>query len=143
MPTRAWWDPLLLSTAPHFLALFFVSSDGCKDLDGLYAGYLLVITTSSTLSLLWHASHEQAGLLFCLDYTFAFLWAAYDILLASLKGSGGLVTPVLLLNGSSMLANLMSDWAARHDLIWYDKAHSLWHLLNVSKSVAVSYLVSC
>jgi hypothetical protein len=137
-------DPVLLSTAPHFIALLFVA--GCQDpikYPGLYTGYSVVVGTSSLLSLLWHGQHEKKNILFWLDYGFAFVWAAYDGVLGLTVASVPSFITILLLNGICILTNHLGDWLSKNNYMSYQKAHSTWHLLNVVKSIFVSYLIGC
>lgn len=167
-PRRGWLDPLLLTTAPHLAALAFVlpcllDSQTDHVPAGLRIGYAVVIITSSVLSLAWHRHREStASRLFRLDYGFAVVWAAYDMLLAAWTSPSALGL-VALLNALSFAANKACEWAARPQpqpasasesaliklqpaqprLASYELLHSCWHLLNVCKCIAVAYIVGC
>jgi hypothetical protein len=137
-------DPVLLSTAPHLLALAFIA--GCPEkpgFPGMYLGYSLVVGASSVLSLLWHRQRERKNALFWLDYAFAYLWAAYDAAIAIIAAPVPSIITVFLLNGVCFATNMLGDWVARRGLVPYERAHSVWHLVNVTKSVFVAYLVGC
>lgn len=145
---RSFREPLLLSTAPHYLALGVVlpcafSSEGCIP-GPLCFGYAGVILFSSSLSLAWHRSKESeggSGWLLWLDYAFALLWAIYDAILAS-RISPTALAVVMLLNALCLLTNKVADWAAQTRFASYEVLHSAWHVLSVCKSIAVAYIVS-
>lgn len=163
---RHWLDPLLLTTAPHLAALAFVlpcirfGNDTLLPVAGLRIGYAAVIIVSTMLSLSWHRRREsKAGRLFWLDYSFAAVWAAFDILLAAYTSPAALGL-VVSLNALSFAANKACDCMAaaaapatasdvalfKHlqpRLGSYVLLHSAWHVLNVCKSIAVAYIVGC
>ena len=141
---RSPFDPILLSTAPHSIALLFVA--GCQNPEkypGLYTGYSIVIGTSSLLSLLWHRQYEKKNILFWLDYGFALIWTLYDCAIGLIVTSIPSFITILLLNSICILTNQLGDWLSKNNYMSYEKAHSAWHLLNVIKSIFVSYLVGC
>ena len=112
---RPYLHPLLLSTLPHVLTL--VAAGDCAapttPFPALAYPYLAVITTSSILSLLWHASFEAAGWVGFLDYAFAALWVAAEVSLAWAHGDTSMVVVLLSLNAFVTLTNLAVDQLAR------------------------------
>jgi hypothetical protein len=124
---RSFFDPIIVSTLPHLGALYFVYN--CS---GIKMVYPITIFISTMFSVAWHMHNEPKNWLFWFDYSFAFLWAFEDLLFAPNWKL------VLLINGIAIATNHISD-----RLVPYEKAHSVWHLLNVSKSIYVAYLLSC
>lgn len=140
---RRFWDPVILSTTPHIASIYFVMGCSSPDYLGLYVGYCIVIGISSLLSLIWHTYREPKSIWFWLDYAFAFIWAGYDVVISSIVASYSIVGIVILLNGVCIITNHLTDWIAKRGICRYEVSHSLWHIINVIKSMVVAYLVSC
>lgn len=121
---------LILTTLPHYLAILPLLGHPSLTI------YACTIFLSTTMSILYHASHESNGLIMYADYIVAFTWFLYDL-------TWGLtLTPyafflVLLLNGLVFLANQSID----HDE-WYPVRHSLWHLFSACKCICIATLLS-
>ena len=140
---RRLWDPVILSTVPHIASIYFVTGCSSPDYLGLYVGYCIVIGGSSLLSFIWHTYREPKNIWFCLDYAFAFIWTGYDIVISSIVASNSIVVIVILLNGVCIITNHLTDCIAKRGICSYEVSHSLWHIINVIKSIIVAYLISC
>lgn len=117
---------LIASTLPHLLAVVPVYR--------LYPGYGILIFTSTTASVLWHAYGEPIGPLFLLDYGLAGAWGAYDAWIGMRKG---LLLRFILLN--MIVAYVNTKISRGTDYATY---HSLWHLLSCAKAIYVSWIIS-
>ena len=107
-------NALVLSTSLHYLAL----------IPDTNLRYRLTLGISTSLSVVWHIYGEPDGLLFYLDYLFAFLWLLQDLRLS--KGSFEYISA----NALIFIININ---------ILYDKDyivnHSLWHCLSALKCI--------
>ena len=131
---RSLLHPLLLSTLPHFLTL--LAGGGCSAKATFLSHlYPVVVTISSSLSLLWHASFEAVGWVGFMDYAFAALWVATEVALAGTRGDPHTVVGVLLVNAIATLANVAVDQLARSGIVQYETGHSVWHLLSATGHV--------
>uniref|UniRef100_A0A6C0BI68 Uncharacterized protein n=1 Tax=viral metagenome TaxID=1070528 RepID=A0A6C0BI68_9ZZZZ len=117
---------LVASTLPHLLAIGPIYT--------VYPGYGILIFTSTTASVLWHAYGEPVGTLLLLDYGLAGIWGAYDLWLGVRKG---LLLRFILLN---MIVAYVNTKISRGT--GYATYHSLWHLLSCAKAIYVSWLIS-
>ena len=114
---------LVASTFPHLLAVVPIYK--------LYPGYGILIFTSTTASVLWHAYGEPVGTLLLLDYGLAGIWGVYDLWLGARKG---LLLRFFFLNMFVALVNTRISSSSNY--------HSLWHLLSCAKAIYVSWLIS-
>ena len=133
--------PIILTTLPHFLSIGLVANCISPTYPGIYIGYSAVIGCSSVLSVLWHRQHEPYSILFWLDYAFAGIWTIYDCILAGLLKSSYILAIVCILNIITIILNQLVDNLARKEIVQYDTGHSMWHLISVSKTILVAYLV--
>lgn len=95
------------------------------------AGYIHVIGVSTVLSILYHATEESNLLLTILDYACAGVWGLYDLYLGYTYTSPETLLTIVGLNAASFLFNQLLP-----------EMHSLWHLLNASKSYWVSSAIA-
>jgi len=114
---------LVASTLPHLLAIVPIAR--------AYPGYGILIFTSTTASVLWHAYGEPVGTLLFLDYGLAGIWGAYDLWLGLRKG---LLLRVLFVNMFVLWMNTKVSSRSGY--------HSIWHLLSCAKAIYVSWLIS-
>jgi len=131
-------DPVILSTLPHFLALYFVL--GRARSSALFAAYAAIIAASATLSIAWHAQHERKNWIFIADYAFALVWTLGDFYVAFVAQPSALPT-VAIANAAVLVANWLTDHWAREGTLSYARGHSAWHLLSCAKSIYVAYLL--
>jgi hypothetical protein len=122
-------NPLIISTLPHYLAIYPVVS-----VYKTYTSeYIHTILVSSTLSILYHAYEESNPIVTVLDYCAAFVWIAYDIKLSIDTKKWN---QILFLNGLICILNLSVIYTKNYVLF-----HSLWHLLSAAKCFYVSTLI--
>lgn len=136
---RSPFEPIMLSTVPHYFALLFIA--GCGG--NIHMGYAIVIAVSSTLSLVWHGRSEPKDWTFWADYSFATLWTVYDFYLAIWHAPLSSTITVFFLNIVVLLTNKLGDWVGNQGFIDYHVAHSSWHILSSAKSTLVAFLVGC
>jgi len=121
---------LILTTLPHYFGILPLLGHPQLTM------YACTIFLSTTMSVLYHATHESNRIFMYVDYIVAFAWFLYDL-------TWGLtLTPysfllVLLLNGLVFLANQTIDYDE-----WYPARHSLWHLFSACKCICISILLS-
>lgn len=132
-PRRVPWDPIILTTLPHFAAAWMVID--CQD--AWLVTYGIVMFVSSCLSVLWHMSGESTGILLQLDYLFALFWTVGDISQALRWLSPEQVADVVLATIGTLILNKLADRVQAYHL-----AHSMWHLVNVAKSVFVASMIA-
>jgi hypothetical protein len=122
-------NPLVISTLPHYLAIYPVVS-----VYKTYTSeYIHIILASSTLSIVYHVYEESNPLLTFLDYLVAFVWLAYDVKLSMDTKKW---KQILFLNGLICTLNLSVTYTKNYVLF-----HSLWHLLSAAKCFYVSTLI--
>jgi hypothetical protein len=122
-------NPLVISTLPHYLAIYPVVS-----VYKTYTSeYIHIILASSTLSIVYHVYKESNPLLTFLDYLVAFVWLAYDVKLSMDTKQW---KQILFLNGLICTLNLSVTYTKNYVLF-----HSLWHLLSAAKCFYVSTLI--
>jgi len=142
---RSLSDPIVVSTLPHLLAsaavVGSVLSPTCHSCPWLMVGYAATAAVSSVLSIVWHMSHERRSIVSWLDYAFAALWTAYDIVAAASVCTPTAVVLVAGLDAATFTANQATDWLAGRSIVPYETAHSYWHVLSCIKSVAVACLL--
>lgn len=136
---RAWNDTVVVSTTPHYVAMFVSLR---HTTEWTYLLYAAVIGISSTLSVIWHILHERQNYVCISDYLFAFIWTAMDIVMAVLYSEWRFVVVVVVLNGVVFITNHASDYIVRHELLSYRTAHSIWHILSSAKAIGVSYIIT-
>lgn len=143
---RRLWEPIILTTLPHFAASLFVF--GCDDMSIPLqdAGaipfplttYASVIICSSIASVCWHYQRERKNIVFYVDYGFAGLWMVFDVYLGFTRTSLETALAIVLLNLFVFFLNKLTDRARN-----YAQAHSFWHLCSVAKALLVAYMVGC
>jgi hypothetical protein len=122
-------NPLVISTLPHYLAIYPVVS-----VYKTYTSeYIHIILASSTLSIVYHIYEESNPFLTFLDYLVAFVWLAYDLKLSMDTKQW---KQILFLNGLICTLNLSVTYTKNYVLF-----HSLWHLLSAAKCFYVSTLI--
>ena len=136
---RSWNDTVVVSTTPHYVAMFVSLR---HTTEWTYLLYAAVIGVSSTLSVIWHILHERQNYVCVSDYLFAFIWTAMDIIMAVLYSEWRFVAVVVVLNGVVFITNHGSDYIVRHKLLSYRTAHSIWHILSSCKAIGVSYILT-
>jgi len=136
-------DPLVLSTLPHYICILIIHGVD-DDLSISSCFYSSVVLISSTLSLMWHLYREPISLIYWLDYGFAVMWVAVEMLMALAETSISIVLTILLLNIFVAFTNQISDYLAVFRVITYTYGHSIWHLLSSCKCIFVAIiLVTC
>lgn len=129
--------PVILSTLPHFVAIWFLLPlEGLAALQ-LYAG---LIAASSCASVAWHVHGEPYGRLFWLDYGLATAWTVTDLVLAA-EGGAQLFATVAYLNVLTVMTNKLSDWLAEKGVVSYEVGHTAWHVASWSKCWLVAWLL--
>lgn len=129
---------LVLTTLLHSLILL-VPLHSSSPLVTLYS-YCIGCTT--LVSALWHWNQEPKNFLYALDYGLTALWTVLDLTLAVLKWDFGVLLQVAYLNvGTFAHHELQKPYTRdRNAYIYY---HSAWHLLSVTKGIAVAFLLQC
>ena len=105
-----------------------------KNLIGKYNNYVLTIILSTTLSILWHISNERYGLLFFLDYSFAYLWFLQDVYHGY---NNNHLFQILYLNMFILILNICSSYKN-----YYYYTHSVWHIISALKCYYISTLIT-
>lgn len=109
----------VLSTIPHYIAALYAPN----------LLYAFIVYISSTLSIVWHLKKEPYGILCNLDYLFAALWIAVEVLYT---------TNLYVTICANVFVFAMNKVTDR--LTPYDRYHSAWHILSVAKSIIVAKL---
>jgi hypothetical protein len=107
---------LILTTLPHLFAAY-----------GKNKVYSIIIITSTSLSILYHAEHEQNVIITQLDYIVAGILALYEITIDKKS---------ILLNLILLFINLNIPYNNN-----YPFYHSIWHLLSAAKTIYISSLM--
>ena len=105
----------ILTTLPHYIALFYTGKD---------VVYSTLILLSTTCSVLWHKYNEPENSLKTLDYTMASLVTLYEIYCKRQFIS------VIFLNGVVLALNKMTG---THDI-----GHCVWHLVSSAKYIYIA-----
>jgi hypothetical protein len=119
-------DTIILSTVPHFLALFYTKDD-------TYYSSLVILSCLS--SILWHETHETSKILFFIDYFFAFSLVYYE-----LKENQNQKMLVLSINFLTLFSNKFADLLSYFGILKYNKGHSVYHLISSWKTIYIAYL---
>ena len=120
---------LILSTLPHFFT--------AMPLMQYYeytSGHVHVIFLSTTFSIVYHATAES-NTIRIIDYCMAFLWFLHE-LYNGYRFTHRSLYKILLSNLVVFLINLYTP------IQCYRVYHSLWHILNASKSMYVSSIIA-
>jgi hypothetical protein len=105
----------ILTTLPHYIALFYTSED---------IFYSTLIFLSTTFSVLWHFYNEPETTLKTLDYATASLVTLYEIYCKTQFIS------VLFLNSAVLALNKVTTPKST--------GHLFWHLLSSAKYIYVA-----
>lgn len=105
----------ILTTLPHYITLFYTSSDIL---------YSTLIFSSTTLSVLWHFYDEPETTLKTLDYVTASLVTLYEIYCKTQFIS------VFFLNSAVLLLNKLTTPTS--------PGHCVWHLLSSAKYIYIA-----
>jgi hypothetical protein len=122
---------LVLSTLPHFFT--------AMPLMQFYqytSGHVHVIFVSTTFSILYHATAESHHVIRVIDYCVAFLWFLHE-LYNGYRFTQRSMSKILISNLLVFLINLNIPSSSS-----YRVYHSLWHILNASKSMYVSSVIA-
>ena len=121
---------LILTTLPHFLSIIPLFQH--KE----FFWYNNVIITSTVLSILYH-SYSYKFITF-LDHLFSLIWFIYDIY-NGYSISGLIFVKILIVNFVSFTFHQHIEKMGKES---YYSLHSLWHIVNATKCMYVSYLIS-
>jgi len=98
--------------------------------------YACVVVVSSSLSLIWHATHERYTTIFVADYFFAMVWTLFELSFAD----SSFIGRVILLNAAVAFLNALTDSMSFYRIVSYDAAHTVWHIISSGKAI---YVASC
>jgi predicted membrane channel-forming protein YqfA (hemolysin III family) len=135
---RPMWDPLIVSTLPHYITLIFVVFPDNGSL--LLHIYSLIAFLSSTLSVIWHLKGEPYDWSFIADYSLAFLWIVVEVVAVIVRTCPVPIVLTLFLNIVVFCVNQVIHFV-KNERWTYKMLHSYWHLLSAFKTVSVAYLV--
>ena len=122
---------LVASTLLHYLSLWPLVSNP----QPAFIGYAAVISSSTTLSAVWHYLGEPDGPILYADYMMAAVWSIYSIILLDEYN----LENVSLCIGIEALVCCMNWLVPREEYkIW----HSLWHILSALKSCYFAWLIT-
>ena len=124
---------LIISTLPHFCSIV--------PLLPYYKThtfhYTHVIAVSTLLSILYHLTEESNRIITTADCCMACIWFLFDLHFGHTFRSSTIRSKIVYINLTSFLV---------HTCIPYDSTyilyHSIWHILNASKSYYVSLLIA-
>ena len=124
---------LLISTLPHFYSII--------PLLPYYRRrtfhYTHVIALSTLFSILYHLTGESNSIITHVDVCMACIWFLFDLHLGYTFTSTIVRSRILYLNCSSFLLYTCIPYDTTYILY-----HSIWHILNASKSYYVSALIA-
>ena len=126
---------LVLSTLPHIFSILPLLKNRQEKST---LGYIYIISLSTLCSILYHILNETNQIATIADYSFAFLWFLYDIYMGYIyKGPAKYVlTKILAGNATVFLIYLAIPYNKSYKIF-----HSLWHIINASKSFYISNLI--
>jgi hypothetical protein len=122
---RLFNDKIIISTVPHFMALFYTYKD-------IY--YSLTLIMATTTSILWHKSRESSYRLLLLDYFFAGSLTGYELC----KGKDSDKQLILGMNIALLILNKSIDFLSKYKVINYNKGHLIYHIASFSKTIYVA-----
>jgi hypothetical protein len=122
---RLFNDKIILSTIPHFIALFYTYKD-------LY--YSIILMCATITSILWHKSRETSYRLLLLDYFFAGSLTGYELC----KGKEDDKYFIFLLNIGILIFNKSMDYLAKYQILRYSKGHLIYHIISFSKTIYIA-----
>jgi hypothetical protein len=126
----------IISTLPHYAAAIpLIFAQNIDTVDQI--GYIHVIFTSATLSVLYHAYEEKHKVITFLDYALALVWFIADVYMSIRYLDNYGASQILLLNGLTVGTNMLPS--SREN---YAIQHSVWHLASASKCIYVSYWIA-
>ena len=129
---------LLITTLFHLIPLWIPSQCLPSDVDP----YPIVIVSATVFSCLWHYTEEKDLIFTALDYFFALLWFSLDIFHAIHYHDITVLIQVVYLNAVVGMIHRLYE-SMNQSRTQYILNHSLWHLLSVSKCIAVASLLQC
>ena len=121
----------MVSTMLHYFAIQPFTK---KNLIDQYNNYVLTIILSTTFSVLWHINSYPVGVLFVMDYNFAYLWFLQDIYHGYNKNH---LLKILFLNIFIFILNIFSSYE-----IYYYYTHSIWHIFSALKCYYISNIIT-
>lgn len=122
--------PLLLTTLPHFVAVF---------VSRRLVWYACLVAVSTCLSVAWHSSGEGAATwLGVLDYSVAGLWFVADVVQFFGQPAFWFVVFSSVCVG---LLNFVVEKLAHDGFLAYEIGHSAWHLVSAGKAAWVASLL--
>ena len=126
MLKRNIFDPIIISIFPHLLSLLYLQT---------YT-YFIILLSSIISSILWHKHKECNNNLFIIDYSFAFVLTAYEIIF-----SNDIIISIFL-NISVFSVNKITDYLSNYNIIYYEDGHILYHLISSLKTIYISKKIS-
>lgn len=100
------------------------------------SGHIHVIFLSTSFSILYHATAESHDVIRAIDYCMAFLWFLHELYNAY-RFTQRSISKILISNFLVFLINAYIPYSRS-----YRVYHSLWHILNASKSMYVSSVIA-
>jgi len=122
MKKRTFYDPIIVSIFPHLLSLIYLQT---------YT-YSIIIFFSTFSSCLWHFHCENRNYFFILDYLFALILTAYEIIYTK----NMYIT--ISLNIIVFSINKITDYLSNNNIIYYEKGHVIYHLFSSVKTIYIS-----
>lgn len=114
-------DLVIISTIPHYLALFFISKD-------IYYSFLILISSSS--SVLWHLYEHDLNLYY-IDHTLAVLLSLYEIIIDNNNEN-------IYFNLLSFLTCHFMHLLVSYKIMSYNYSHSIFHIVSSCKTIYIA-----
>jgi hypothetical protein len=124
---------LIISTLPHFYSIVpllpYYSTHTYH--------YIHVIAASTLLSILYHLTGESNSIITTFDSCIACIWFLFDLHFGHTFRSSTIRSKILYINLTSFLLHACIPYNTTYIIY-----HSIWHILNASKSYYVSSLIA-
>ena len=126
---RCIYDFIILSTLPHFFAVYYTFDD-------IYYSIAIILACGS--SICWHKTKETSISLLLLDYFFAGSLSGYELSKSNIENK----ILVLQLNFIILFLNKGVYLLSMYKILNYDKGHTIYHFLSSCKTVYLAYILN-
>jgi hypothetical protein len=118
-------DLVIITTLPHYIALYFIYND-------IYYSSIVILASSS--SVLWH-SKEDDKYLYTIDHILAGFLTCYEIINIS---DGNNKNVAIYSNIFVLLIHKLMDLLTFYNFATYELSHSIYHLFSSCKTIYIA-----
>ncbi len=120
-------DLLILSTLPHYFALYYTYN---KD---IYHSAIIIAASSS--SILWHQEYERNFYLYTIDHIFAGALSGYEIYANfNTENNINIISANLLVFFTHKIFEILE----KYNFVDYSTGHSIFHVASALKTILVA-----